>query len=70
MPAPDAFKILKYALAVFTFGFGVLLLAGVVMQDPVPPQMRYTFGAVLVLMGVYRFVLTKIQSSRSPKRDA
>jgi hypothetical protein len=65
----DAFKYLKYALALFTFSFGALLLAGAALKD-LPEQVRYTFGIVLVLMGIYRFVITKIQTSRPRDLDA
>jgi len=71
VPAMDTSKLLKYALALFTFGFGALMLAGIVMSGPnVPPQMRYTFGIVLVLMGIYRFVITRMHTSRSKDPDA
>lgn len=69
MAKTDTFKYLKYALALFTFSFGVLLLAGVALKD-LPEQVRYTFGIVLVLMGIYRFVITRLQTSRSRDLDA
>lgn len=68
MQKNDAFKYLKYGLALFTFSFGALLLAGVALKD-LPEQVRYTFGLVLMLMGVYRFVITRLHSSRSRDLD-
>lgn len=65
----DVSKYLKYALALFTFSFGALLLAGVALKE-LPEQVRYTFGVVLVLMGIYRFVITRLQTSRSRDLDA
>lgn len=70
MPTRDAFKILKYALAFFSCALGISVLAGVVLHDPVPAQIRYTFGTVLVLLGIYRFVMTKMRTSRSRDLDA
>ncbi len=69
MMKADAFKYLKYVLALVTFAFGALLLAGVALKD-LQEQVRYTFGIVLVLMGIYRFVITKIQASRTRDLDA
>lgn len=69
MAKSDAFKLLRYALALFTFSFGLLLLAGVALKT-LPGQVRYTFGIVLVLLGIYRFVITRNQTSRSRDLDA
>ncbi len=63
MSKSDAFKYLKYALALCTFSFGALLLAGRTLQV-LEPQVRFTFGVVLILMGIYRYVITKNQTSR------
>jgi cytochrome c biogenesis protein CcdA len=65
MPALEVFKVLRYALGFVTIGLGILIFAGVLMQDPVPSQIRYTFGTVLVLMGIYRVMTTKMRTSRS-----
>jgi len=65
MPAPDAFKFLRYALGIITMSLGILIFAGVLLQEPVPAQIRYTFGTVLVLLGLYRLLTTKMRTSRS-----
>jgi len=50
---------LGYAVSAVTFGFGSLLLTGWLVNTRMPGQFRIMFGVVLVLMGVYRFVLTR-----------
>ena len=65
MPSHEVVKILRYALGILSIGLGVLVFAGVLLQDPVPPQIRYTFGTVLVLLGLYRLLTTLMRTSRS-----
>ncbi|MGH7496035.1 MAG: hypothetical protein ACREOO_27085 [bacterium] len=65
MPALEVFKILRYALGTLSITLGILIFAGVLLRDPVPAQIRYTFGAVLVLLGVYRLLTTIMRASRS-----
>ena len=65
MVPPDAFKLLRYALGMITISLGILIFDGVLLSEAVPSQIRYTFGTVLVLMGIYRLVTTKIGTSRS-----
>ena len=65
MASRDTFKILRYALGIITISLGVLIFAGVMLRDPIPPQFRYTLATVLVLMGTYRLVTTKMRASRS-----
>lgn len=57
MQSPQPEKILAYAIAAVTISAGVALLTGLIQYD-VMPQVRYTFGAVLMLMGIYRFLIT------------
>lgn len=65
MAAPGVFKILRYALAAITISLGVLIFAGFLLNDPVPPQMRYTMATVLVLMGIYRLLTTMMRTPGS-----
>jgi hypothetical protein len=54
---------LGYALSVITFIFGIVLVSGVAFQY-VPAQLRITFGVVLILWGIFRFVNTRMHSRR------
>ncbi len=45
-------------------GVGVLVLSGYLIHEGVPDQFRWTFGAVLVLMGIYRFFMTQVRRQR------
>jgi len=65
MPSRGGFKILRYALAVITTSLGILIFAGVLLSEPVPSMIRYTFGTVLVLLGVYRLLTTIMRTSGS-----
>jgi cytochrome c biogenesis protein CcdA len=50
---------LGYALSVVTITLGAAILSGAFFDARVPAEFRYMFGAVLILMGIYRFVLTR-----------
>ena len=55
--------ILGFAVGVAMTAFGVVILLGYLhlrVDDPTngPAPLRYVFGAVLVLYGVYRIVIT------------
>jgi len=63
----DPAKIFAYAIAAITFSAGIGLMTGLLDYD-VLPQVRYTFGAVLILMGLYRFVVTKFKPKPSKWR--
>jgi hypothetical protein len=67
----DASSILGYSVSVVTLVMGVAVIAGLLVNDNVPSQLRYTFGTVLMLMSVYRFALTrsKVTERRSHEED-
>jgi uncharacterized membrane protein len=52
---------LGYAVSVITFIFGVVIVSGIAFQY-VPSHLRITFGVVLMLWGIYRFVYTRIRA--------
>jgi len=54
---------LSYSVSVITFLFGSIIVSGMAFQY-VPAQLRITFGVVLMLWGIYRFVSTRVQSRR------
>ena len=51
--------LLGYGVAVLMFIVGGLVLSGLLIHQGVPEKFRITFGVVLALMGIYRFVLTR-----------
>jgi hypothetical protein len=55
-------KLLAYFVAAVSISVGVLRLIGVLFPKSVPAQMRITLGIVLILMGVYRLVITRVRS--------
>ncbi len=63
----DASKLLAYAVALTSAVFGILVLTGYIKLE-VEPLVRYTFGIVLILMAIYRFVMTRMKSERSRRR--
>jgi hypothetical protein len=54
---------LGYLVSAITFAFGLIIVSGLAFQY-IPIQMRMMFGIVMVLWGVYRFVLTKTRAHR------
>jgi cytochrome c biogenesis protein CcdA len=58
-----------YVVAAVAVGLGVAVIAGVLNLN-VEPTTRYVFGAIFILIGAYRVVVTrlKVDRSREPKR--
>jgi hypothetical protein len=54
---------LGYSVSAVTFAFGIITVSGLAFQY-IPIEMRMMFGIVLILWGVYRFVLTKTRVRR------
>jgi len=59
---------LNYSVSIITFFFGAIILSGVAFQY-VPNKLRISFGIVLVLWGIYRFVATRSQLRRQHEDD-
>ncbi len=53
------------AVSVAAMGFGVLVITGVMIPPNFPDQYRVLLGIVIVLYGLYRFVVTYFRNSRS-----
>jgi len=51
---------LGYTVSIITFIFGAIVISGVAFQY-VPNKLRITFGVVLMLWGIYRFVFSRIK---------
>lgn len=54
---PEPGKIFAFAIAGITLCAGVAIVSGL-LHFNVLPQVRYTFGVVLILMSIYRFLVT------------
>lgn len=53
-----------YAIAAVSLVAAVAVLGGFVTPPSTPPSMRYTFGSVLLLLGVYRIVITQTRRTQ------
>lgn len=58
---PDVGSILGYSVSAVMTVVGGSVLAGYFIHAGVPDQFRWTFGIVLILMGAYRFVMTRMR---------
>jgi cadmium resistance protein CadD (predicted permease) len=54
---------LGYSVSAISFLVGVVLLSGLVLNY-VPLRFRVMVGVVFVLMGIYRYVVTRTQARR------
>lgn len=54
-----------YAVSAITATCGVFILLGFFLPKAVPENVRITFGIVIVLMGIYRFAVTRLRSAQS-----
>ena len=59
---------LGYSVSAVTFVFGIITVSGLAFQY-IPIEMRMMFGIVLILWGVYRFVLTKTRVCRQHEEE-
>jgi hypothetical protein len=59
---------LSYSVSCITFLFGAIILSGIVFQY-VPGKLRLSFGVVLVLWGIYRFVSTRMRVRQLKEKD-
>jgi len=62
-------KWLGYGVAIVTISAGVAILGEIVDLGSAPPQLRVTLGVVLVLLGVYRFVVTRTRASEAQAHE-
>ena len=61
-------KYLGYSVSIVTIVFGALVMSGIVFQY-VPNNLRIIFGVVLMLWGIYRFVLTQVRVRQQSEKD-
>jgi uncharacterized membrane protein YphA (DoxX/SURF4 family) len=60
---------IAWGVALLTTSMGIALLCGFFLPEAAPKAMRFTLGTVLVLMGVYRFLVTRMQVRKAEDRD-
>ncbi|MBN1503500.1 MAG: hypothetical protein JW952_00385 [Candidatus Eisenbacteria bacterium] len=60
-------NVMAYLVALVTGGLGVAIAADL-LQLNLQPTARYVFGAVLILMGVYRFLVTFLKANAARER--
>jgi hypothetical protein len=53
---------LGYSVSFLTLVIGGIVLFGFFLPPTIPEQFRITCGVVLVLMGLYRFVVTRAKA--------
>lgn len=58
---PDLGTWLGYTVSAVMVSVGGAVMAGYFVHEGVPERFRWTFGIVLILMGIYRFFLTRIR---------
>jgi cytochrome c biogenesis protein CcdA len=60
-------NLIAYVVALVTGGLG-LAIATRLLNLNLQPTARYVFGAVLILMGVYRFLITFMKANAARER--
>ena len=60
MKLSDISTYLSYVVSLIAFLFGVVVLSGIAFQYA-PAPLKVTFGIVLMLWGIYRFVATRMR---------
>jgi hypothetical protein len=59
---------LSYSVSAIVFIFGTIVISGIAFQY-VPNKLRITFGVVLILWGIYRFLFTRFRARQDNERD-
>ncbi len=67
LPPPTI--VLGYVVAVVMGVAGIMILAGYLFSEGVPEKFRLMFGIVIVLMSVYRFVLTRSRALQRQREE-
>ena len=60
-------NLVAYVIAIFFAGFGLAIIMGIIPLS-IEPTMSRVFGALLILMAIYRFALTRMRANSSKKR--
>ena len=65
MKTAEISKFFAYSVSFLTTGVGVLILSGLILSAGIPGNVRLIFGTVLILLGLYRFILARTQRRQS-----
>jgi hypothetical protein len=61
--------IFAWTVAVVMISMGIVVLAGGFLPEQAPLALRVMLGVVFLLMGVYRFLMTRLQAKQAEKLD-
>ena len=61
---PDIGSILGFTVSAVMAVVGIAVTTGYLVHEGVPERFRWTFGVVLVLMGIDRFFMTRIRAQQ------
>jgi hypothetical protein len=62
-------RVLAFSVAAIMVLAGIAVLGGFFLPPNAPKVMRFTFGIVFLLMGVYRFLMTRLQAKQAERAD-
>jgi len=62
-------RIFALTVATLMVTAGIMVLAGFFLPPYAPPALRLTLGIVFLLMGVYRFTMTHMQTKQLERGD-
>jgi uncharacterized membrane protein HdeD (DUF308 family) len=61
--------IFAWTVAVVMVSMGIVVLAGGFLPEAAPLALRIMLGIVFLLMGVYRFLMTRLQAKQAERGD-
>lgn len=61
--------LIGYAVSMITLTAGMFVLLGLVLPATIPPQLRVTFGVVILLLGIYRASMTYVRSAQTKREQ-
>lgn len=59
--------LLAWAVSFVMLGSGIVVLAGWFLPKEAPNYLRVMLGIVFLLMGVYRFLMTRLQAKHAER---
>jgi cytochrome c biogenesis protein CcdA len=61
--------LLAWAVSFIMIGSGIVVLAGWFLPKAAPDYLRVMLGIVFLLMGAYRFLMTRLQAKQAERVD-
>ena len=62
-------KYIGYSVSIVSLCVGTLFLFGLFVQAAIPTQLRVTCGVVFLLLGIYRYVVTRYKVKEEERID-